>query len=133
MNKIYWYGIRVIKNNRNKNSERTMENVLSPDIFSLENELIDTSRHLVNNIKNMENIVKARIMINGEEYENAILTLKEVLDEDPDNLEALNDITVAYILNGNSLTAMGTIYRVLELDQNNDIAIDNLNYLKARQ
>ncbi len=110
-----------------------MENVLSPDIFSLENELIDTSRHLVNNIKNMENIVKARIMINGEEYENAILTLKEVLDEDPDNLEALNDITVAYILNGNSLTAMGTIYRVLELDQNNDIAIDNLNYLKARQ
>jgi Flp pilus assembly protein TadD len=110
-----------------------MENVLSPDIFSLENELIDTSRHLVNNIKNMENIVKARIMINGEEYEKAILTLKEVLDDDPDNLEALNDITVAYILNGNSLTAMGTIYRVLELDQNNDIAIDNLNYLKARQ
>lgn len=110
-----------------------MENVLSPDIFSLENELIDTSKHLVNNIKNMENIVKARIMINGEEYENAILTLKEVLDDDPDNLEALNDITVAYILNGKSLTAMGTIYRVLELDQNNDIAIDNLNYLKARQ
>lgn len=110
-----------------------MENVLSPDIFSLENELIDTSRHLVNNIKNMENIVKARIMINGEEYEKAILTLKEVLDDDPDNLEALNDITVAYILNGNSLTAMGKIYRVLELDQNNDIAIDNLNYLKARQ
>ncbi len=110
-----------------------MENILSPDIFSLENELIDTSRHLVNNIKNMENIVKARIMINGEEYENAINALKEVLDDDPNNIEALNDISVAYILNGNSLTAMSIIYRVLELDQNNDIAFDNLNYLKARQ
>lgn len=109
-----------------------MESTLNIDQFSLEKELIDASRHLVNSIKVKENIVKAGIMINSAEYENAIIILNEVLNDTPDDLDALNDVTTAYILNGNSLKAMGTIYRVLELDPENDIALDNLSYLKSR-
>jgi len=109
-----------------------MENIYNPDQFSIEREIIDTSKDFIWQLKIRENIVKAGILINCAEFERAIIVLNEVLMEDEENIDALNDITVAYILNGNYSYASNTINKVLAANPGNEIAQDNLAYLKSR-
>ncbi len=109
-----------------------MEHVLNFEQNSLGIDGRNASRHLIQQFRLRENIVKAGIMINGAEYERAIETLNDVLMDDPNNTDALNDLTTAYILNGNSIKAMSTIFRVLELTPDDEFALEKLSYLKNR-
>ena len=109
-----------------------MEHTLNYKQNTFRSDIKNASRHFIRQFMLRENIIKAGIMINGCEYERAINTLNEVLRDDPDNTDALNDLTTAYILTGNSIKAMHTIYRVLELNPQDEVANENLLYLRKR-
>ena len=109
-----------------------MEHILNFEQNSVANDVRNASRHFLRQFMLREKIVKAGIMINSAEYERAIDTLIEVLMDDPNNTDALNDLSTAYILTGNSINAMNTIYRVLELNPSDEVALENLSYLKKR-
>ena len=109
-----------------------MEQIFNYEQNSLQNDIKNASRHFIRQFMLRDNIIKAGILINGSQYEKAIETLVEVLKDDPNNTEVLNDLTTAYILIGNSIKAMNTLYRVLELNPNDEVANENLSYLKRR-
>ena len=109
-----------------------MEHILNFEQHSPARDSRNASRHFVQQFRIRENILKAGIMINGAEYERAIITLNEVLAEDPNNIDALNDITTAYIFNSDFIQAINTIHRVLELDPGNEDALFRLTYIKTR-
>ena len=109
-----------------------MEHTFNYEQNTFRSDIKNASRHFIRQFMLRENIIKAGILINGAEYEKAIETLVEVLEVDPNNTEVLNDLTTAYILIGNSIKAMNTLYRVLELNPNDEVANENLSYLKRR-
>jgi tetratricopeptide (TPR) repeat protein len=100
--------------------------------YSHEIAVRNTTHHLTQQFRIRENVLKAEIMINGGEYERAIMTLNEALAEDPNNIDALNNISVAYILNSDLPDATNIINRILELNPDDEIANSNLAYLRTR-
>ena len=110
-----------------------MEHVLNFEQHSPARDARNASRHFVQQFRIRENILKAGIMINGAEYKRAIITLNEVLTEEPNNVDALNEITTAYILDGNFTMAVNIIHRVLELNPADEDAPSYLSYIKKRR
>ena len=79
-----------------------------------------------------EMIAKAESYIEKEEFGEAKSILTELLKVEPDNINALNDISVVYILEGNFEKAIEIISRVIELDPENEVALGNMQYLKEQ-
>lgn len=65
------------------------------------------------------------------DWENAIKLNKSLLDENPNDVEALNRIGLAYMITGNSKNAKSSYEKVLEIDPLNSIALKNLRKLKT--
>lgn len=63
-------------------------------------------------------------------WEEAIKLNKELLKEDPQDVEALNRMALAYTILGKSTSAKTTYKKVLEIDPLNSIAIKNLKRIK---
>jgi tetratricopeptide (TPR) repeat protein len=91
-----------------------------------------TTHLLQNQFKTRENVLVAELMINGGEYESAIMTLKEALAYEPDNLDALNNISVAYILKGSIPEASEAIQKVLKIKPDDEVANSNYEYINTR-
>ncbi len=64
------------------------------------------------------------------DWTNAISLNKQILDEDPDDIDTLNRIAFAYMSLGSLKNAKKFYERVLSLDLENPIAIRNLKRLK---
>ncbi len=123
----------LIINEENKRSiEFIMYLMKETKAYSQEMAVRNTTHFLNQQFRLKENILKAEIMINGGEYERAIMTLNEALNEDPENIDALNNISVAYILNGNLPEASDKIRRVLKLKPNDEVANSNLEYIHTK-
>jgi len=65
------------------------------------------------------------------DWENAIKLNKSLLEENPDDVAALNRIGLAYSVLGNSKDAKINFEKVLEIDPLNSIALKNLKRLKS--
>lgn len=64
------------------------------------------------------------------DWENAIKLNKSLLEEKPNDVEALNRIGLAYSVVGDSKDAKSSYEKVLEIDPLNSIALRNLKRLK---
>ncbi|HVN48236.1 MAG TPA: glycosyltransferase, partial [Bacteroidota bacterium] len=70
--------------------------------------------------------------INKEDIATARKTLRAILEKDPLHIDAMNDLSVCDIIEQNIEPAVEKIMAVLEIDQNNETAQANLNYVKER-
>lgn len=112
-------------------------NILNPSFYqpipkpnSLLNKVINEIKK-VKRIVNLRDIVTyAEGLIEQDELIEAENVLKSVLDYDPNYLEALNDLTIIMILKNNIDESIKIINKVLSLDNDNELAKNNLDYLK---
>lgn len=65
------------------------------------------------------------------DWESAIKLNKTLVNENPQDVEALNRIALAYTVVGKAKNAKDYYQKVLEIDPLNSIAIKNLNKIKA--
>jgi len=77
-----------------------------------------------------EGIELAEQFINADNLVDASKLLNKILEYDPHNIEALNDIVVVKILQKKNDEAKDLLSRVLSLDPENEIAIENFKYLE---
>ncbi len=64
-------------------------------------------------------------------WQEAISTNKELLEENPKDIDALNRLALAYSIVGKTKSAKMTYQKVLDIDVLNPIALKNLKNLKA--
>ncbi len=76
-----------------------------------------------------ELIVKAEAFIEKQQLNKAKENLISVLNFEPEHIEALNDLTVICILESNIDYAVKLIDLILKLENENEIALGNYNYL----
>lgn len=97
----------------------------STDLVKEQNSLLlshalDTSRNKLD---------KAEVLIAENQLDLAEDILKELLALEPNNIDALNDISVVYVLKTNFIDARRAINKILILDPNNEVAIENMDYV----
>lgn len=66
------------------------------------------------------------------DFKNAISLNKTLLQENPNDIDALNRLALAYMLTGKLLDAKKTYQKVLDMDSLNTIALRNLKRLKEK-
>jgi len=75
---------------------------------------------------NLEKLEIAEEMISINELENASLILNEILNTDPMNIDALNDLSVIKILQSDHIHAKIIIGEILKIDPKNEVALNNM-------
>ena len=65
------------------------------------------------------------------DWNSAVSLNKSILQENPNDVEALNRMALAYMILGKSKSARNTYQKVLEIDPLNSIAIKNLRKLQG--
>lgn len=76
-------------------------------------------------------LLTAEVLIEDEKLDAAENLLKEILIDEPQNLDAINNMAVVNILNGQYENALERLENIINIDPNNETAISNLNYLNA--
>ena len=66
------------------------------------------------------------------DWKNAILLNKQLIDENPQDLDSLNRLALAYAISGKIRDAKETYERVIEIDPLNPIALKNIKRLKEK-
>lgn len=66
------------------------------------------------------------------DWKNAISLNKKLLDENPQNIDTLNRLALAYAISGKAKDAKDTYQKVLDIDPLNPIALKNAKKLKER-
>ncbi|PIR80095.1 MAG: hypothetical protein COU25_01910 [Candidatus Levybacteria bacterium CG10_big_fil_rev_8_21_14_0_10_35_13] len=69
--------------------------------------------------------------LNGD-WQNAILLNKDLIKENPGDLDALNRLALAYAITGKINLAKSTYLKVVKLDPLNSIALRNLKKIKEK-
>ncbi|MGC8594927.1 MAG: glycoside hydrolase family 99-like domain-containing protein [Candidatus Kryptoniota bacterium] len=88
-------------------------------------------RTLVEDSRNpSDEILKAEQFIQEKAYEQAELLLNNVISRYPFNLDALNDLSVIYIMQGKTDKALEKLKAVLEIDPDNEIAKENMKTIE---
>ncbi|MDP4173537.1 MAG: glycosyltransferase [Bacteroidota bacterium] len=103
-------------------------------IFGIDKEDNSLTSAKVPETKNsfIEMIEKSEALIIEHKTKDAELILHNILTKDPENISALNNLTTIELLNENYLEALGYINRVIEIQSDNQIALDNLNYIQEK-
>lgn len=150
-NKTRKYGIAYGEENI-EHSINTMDNV-RPHLESLEREfyrnvenfihLTQTTTSSNNEINLQQNkisfltIEKMQIiseeLIETNEFFKAEGFIKDILEKDPSNIRALNNLSIIKILDNKYSEAKLLVDQILKLDEENDLAIDNYEYLNELQ
>jgi hypothetical protein len=79
-----------------------------------------------------DQILEAETQIELRNYDAARLILTSLIRADENNFAALNDLAVLEILNENYDLALTYLMQVVSIDTQNEVAIENLQYLKER-
>ncbi len=66
------------------------------------------------------------------DWKNAISLNKKLLDENPQNIDTLNRLALAYAISGRAKDAKDTYQKVLDIDPLNPIALKNAKRLKEK-
>ncbi len=74
----------------------------------------------------------AEELINKSDLKGAAKILDQLLEDNPGNIDALNDYAVINIMQKDYEAALGNINKVIEIDPQNEIAIENLKYIEAQ-
>jgi SAM-dependent methyltransferase len=84
-----------------------------------------------NNLKTEEHnkLIEAEKLIESNNYDKATKLLGELLIENPNNIDALNDLVVINILNNKHQEAINIINKVRAIDPQNEIALENLQFI----
>ncbi|MBW7888308.1 MAG: glycosyltransferase family 29 protein [Bacteroidetes bacterium] len=83
--------------------------------------------------KSAEILAEAESYIQQEDLENAKSTLYKILNLEPSNIEALNDLSVITIIENNLSEAEELLSIILQCDPENEVALTNLKYLQNRK
>ncbi|MCX6150718.1 MAG: radical SAM protein [Ignavibacteriales bacterium] len=89
---------------------------------------VDSNDQLKNQLTK-QIIHKAEKDIQAENLQSARQVLSSLLVRDPDNVDALNDLAVVEILEGNYTRAVEILKQILIQEENNEAAIENIVYL----
>jgi tetratricopeptide (TPR) repeat protein len=81
--------------------------------------------------KTKSTIDNAEQLIAENKFDEARRELNNILNNSSNNIDALNDLSVVEILCENYEEAAKTISKILDFDPQNEIAIENLDYLKS--
>ena len=85
-----------------------------------------------NNRKSAKALIEAEKCIENHNLSEAKSKLLEVLNSEPENVEALNDLSVVYVLEDNLENASELIDTALKIEPFNDVAIGNRNYIRSK-
>ena len=108
-----------------------------------------SAKTVLNTLRNIDNLLEGKMDSNLEFDEQIKLAsaaelvelsreveaeeiVEDVLQTNPNSIEALINISVIKILKGEFQEAEEILYKVLELEPNNEIAIGNLNYIAEK-
>ena len=78
----------------------------------------------------IELLIKAEDFINNKDFNSAEVLLKKILEENPHNTDALNNLAFVFIMINRIEEAVLIINSVLEIDPQNEIAIENFKYIE---
>lgn len=81
-------------------------------------------------VKFNSTIEDAEELINKANYKGAKEILNKLLSKDANNIDALNDLAVVNIIENNFEEALKSIDKVINLNPNNEIALENLKYIE---
>lgn len=81
--------------------------------------------------KPSEYLLEAESLIGQNELDKAIEILMYIIQNDPFNIDALNNLAVAGIMKENYEEAAIVFDRIYALDPTNEVALDNMNYLQS--
>ncbi|MCX6169955.1 MAG: hypothetical protein NTX65_11475 [Ignavibacteriales bacterium] len=79
-----------------------------------------------------DQILEAEKQIELRNFDAARLLLNELICANENNLDALNDLAVIEILTENYDLAMTLLMQILAIDTQNEVAIENLQYLREK-
>lgn len=81
--------------------------------------------------KSAKLLLKAEEFIEQQSLMEAKEKLFEILNMEPEHLEALNDLSVIFVLENNYEDASKIIKSILKLDPTNEVAFSNMKYLES--
>lgn len=87
--------------------------------------LLSSSNHVE------EKLAESEKLIESNNLENARKILLEILSDNPFDLDALNNLSVLFIMEGNNNAAIKIFERIQKIDPQNEIAMENLKYLNS--
>ncbi len=99
------------------------DNVLDLSTIRLEDDSDKTEE------TNMKKFLYAESLIEQGDLIGARAQLNDILNDNPADVNVLNDLAVIEILENNFENAEQTILKVLAIDKTNEVALENLNYL----
>lgn len=112
----------------NSNDDKNVDLIkLNKEIEGKRNQMIQEKKW--NNIVSNELLNQCETLIENKQLEVAIKKLFDILNIEPRNIDALNDLAVVYVLQNNFIDARSIIDIVLKLDEQNEIALGNLEYI----
>ncbi|MCU7519719.1 MAG: glycosyltransferase [Ignavibacteria bacterium] len=76
-------------------------------------------------------IILAESLIESDRLNEAVDILMHLMQTDPGNVDAMNDLAVISIMAGDYEAAADFIERVIRIDPMNDVALDNMNCLSS--
>ena len=74
----------------------------------------------------------AEELINNSDLNGALKILSQLLKQNPSSTDVLNDLAVVKIMQNELEEALNYINNVIKLDPQNEIAIENLNYIESQ-
>lgn len=84
----------------------------------------------VNNDQTEDRLRRAEQLIENNQFDDAKIILTEMLQTDPLDLNALNNLSVIYVLENNLTAAESLASLILQIDPSNEVALGNLDYIK---
>jgi len=116
----------AIKNGENKNEIWNKLNCINQQLGLQENHnSLELSReNEIHSIQQAEELISKSDLLNAEKI------LLQILNSNPNNIDALNDYAVVHIMQNNFQPALEKINKVIQLDPSNEVALDNLKYIE---
>lgn len=93
---------------------------------------LDENNNSLDLVNVQELLQRAEEYINNDDFENALDLLDKILGTDENNIDALNDLSVIFILQNEIESALNVINKVIDLDSENEIAKNNLQVLENK-
>ncbi len=124
----FWLGETYYNSNLRNKAIKCYEKVLEISPTHEPSKLRITE--LANDFDFSQEIVEAENLIQEEKYPEAALVLNKILEVNPENVDALNNLAVLNILTKNFEEALNILEKVFQLSPNNEIARSNLEYLE---
>lgn len=76
--------------------------------------------------------IRAQSFIQTEQFDQARQLLVELIGNDPNDIEALNDLAVVEIMQGKYQSGIELLNEVLLIDKNNSVALGNIEFAKTK-